>query len=135
MYIKVDLTLQAQDTSYFLQCLHCEVSIQSQRGYVVVTYRSPSQYNLKFKSYLSNFERFFEHINRLNLSFQQLLDTSMLDHGSQMIQHQWKVLSQIYNDFIIIHTVRDSRDLCVYHSIVKQEEMVLFSCSLVLLAG
>lgn len=70
MYIKVDLTLQAQDTSYFLQCLHCEVSIQSQRGYVVVTYRSPSQYNLKFKSYLSNFERFFEHINKLNLSFQ-----------------------------------------------------------------
>ena len=36
--------------------LVCEVAIQNKKGYVAVMYRSPSQSNIEFESFLSGFE-------------------------------------------------------------------------------
>ena len=43
MYYKENLALRIFSTSYFDQCLLCEVTCQNQKGYIAVIYRSPSQ--------------------------------------------------------------------------------------------
>ena len=43
MNYKENLSLKIISTSYFDQCLLCEVTCQNQKGYVAVIYCSPSQ--------------------------------------------------------------------------------------------
>ena len=43
LYFKENLTLKVIDNSFIGQCIICEITLQNQKGYVVVTYRSPSQ--------------------------------------------------------------------------------------------
>ena len=43
LYFKENLTLKVIDNSFIAQCIVCEITLQNQKGYVVVTYRSPSQ--------------------------------------------------------------------------------------------
>ena len=43
LYFKENLTLKVIDNSFIAQCIVCEITLQNQKGYVVITYRSPSQ--------------------------------------------------------------------------------------------
>ena len=41
----------------FSECIFCEVSVQSCKGYAGVAYRSPGQDSFQFEQFLSNFEK------------------------------------------------------------------------------
>ena len=40
LYFKENLTLKVIDNSFIGQCIICEITLQNQKGYVVVTYIS-----------------------------------------------------------------------------------------------
>ena len=56
LYFKENLTLKVIDNSFIAQCIICEITLQNQKGYVVVTYRSPSQSSTELDEFLSNFD-------------------------------------------------------------------------------
>ena len=56
LYFKENLTLKVIDNSFVAQCIICEITLQNQKGYVVVTYRSPSQSSTELDEFLSNFD-------------------------------------------------------------------------------
>ena len=43
LYFTEELTLKVIYNSFIAQCIVCEITLQNQKGYVVVTYRSPSE--------------------------------------------------------------------------------------------
>ena len=51
-------------TLSFLSVL-CEVTIQREKGYVIVTYGFPSQTAIKFDEFLSNFEKLLNFVIQL----------------------------------------------------------------------
>ena len=57
MNYKENLSLKIISTSYFDQCLLCEVTCQNQKGYVVVIYCSPNQLCNKLEDFLFNLEK------------------------------------------------------------------------------
>ena len=48
LYFKENLTLKVIDNSFIAQRIICEITLQNQKGYVVVTYRLPSQSRTEF---------------------------------------------------------------------------------------
>ena len=56
LYYKENLSLRSINVPFLSQCVLCEVTLQSQKGYVIVIYRSPSQSTVEFDEFLSNFE-------------------------------------------------------------------------------
>ena len=63
MYCKENLSLRIISTSYFDQCLLCEVTCQNQKAYIAVIYRSPSQSCNEFEDFLFNLEKLINQIN------------------------------------------------------------------------
>ena len=61
------------DNSFIAQCTVCEITLQNQKGYVVVTYRSPSQSSTEFDEFLSNFDKLLNHIKQFRPSFTSIL--------------------------------------------------------------
>ena len=61
------------DNSFIAQCIICEITLQNQKGYVVVTYRSPSQSITEFGEFLSNFDKLLNHIKQFRPSFTIIL--------------------------------------------------------------
>ena len=61
------------DNSFIAQCTVCEITLQNQKGYVVVTYRSPSQSSTEFDEFLSNFDKLLNHIKQFRPSFTIIL--------------------------------------------------------------
>ena len=61
------------DNSFIAQCIICEITLQNQKGYVVVTYRSPSQSSTEFDEFLSNFDKLLNHIKQFRPSFTIIL--------------------------------------------------------------
>ena len=55
------------------QCIVCEVTLHNQKGYVVVTYQSPSQAITEFDEFLSNFDKLLNHIKQFRPSFTIIL--------------------------------------------------------------
>ena len=51
----------------------CEVTIQRQKGYVIVIYRSPSQATVEIDEFLSNFEKLLNFVKQLQPSFTIIL--------------------------------------------------------------
>ena len=47
----------------------CEVTLQSQKGYVIVIHRFPSQSTVEFDEFLSNFENLLNFVKGLKPSF------------------------------------------------------------------
>ena len=47
-HFKENLTLKMIGNFSIAQCIICEITLQNQKGYVVVTYRSPSQSSTEF---------------------------------------------------------------------------------------
>ena len=56
IFYKETLGVCVVHLSNLSECIICEVSIQNNRGYIGVVYRSPSQGTIKFQNFLSNFE-------------------------------------------------------------------------------
>ena len=55
------------------QCVLCEVTLQSQKGYVIVIYQSPSQSTFEFDELLLNFENLLDFVRGLKPSFTIIL--------------------------------------------------------------
>ena len=68
MYYKENLSLRIISTSYFDQCLLCEVTCQNQKGYIAVIYRSPGQSFNEFEDFLFNLEKLINQIKQLKPS-------------------------------------------------------------------
>ena len=69
LYFKDNLTLKVIDNSLIVQCIVCKITLQNQKGYVVLTYRSPSQSITEFDEFLSNFDKLLNHIKQFRPSF------------------------------------------------------------------
>ena len=70
---KENLTLKVIDNSIIAQCIICEITLQNQKGYVIVTYQSPSQSSTEFDEFLSNFDKLLNHIKQFRPSFTIML--------------------------------------------------------------
>ena len=73
LYFKENLSLRQIETSYFSQCILCELTIQNKVGYIVVIYRSPSQSATEFDDFLVNFEKLLNHVRQLKSTFLLIL--------------------------------------------------------------
>ena len=73
LYFKDDLSLRQIETSYFSQCMLCELTIQNKVGYIVVIYHSPSQSATEFDNFLINFEKLLNHVRQLKSKFLLIL--------------------------------------------------------------
>ena len=73
MYYKENLSLRIISTSYFDQCLLCEVTCQNEKGYIAVIYCSPSQSCSEFEDFLFNLEKLINQIKQLKPSFTIIL--------------------------------------------------------------
>ena len=51
-YLKKSLALRKIELSHIIECLLCEVNIKGQVGFIIVTYRSPSQTTSQFDGFL-----------------------------------------------------------------------------------
>ena len=56
IFYKVKLSVHVVNLSNLSKCIICEVSIQNNKGYIGIVYRSSSHSANKFQSFLSNFE-------------------------------------------------------------------------------
>ena len=70
MYYKENLSLRIISTSYFDQCLLCEVTCQNQKCYIAVIYHSPGQSSNDF---LFNLKKLINQIKQLKPSFTIIL--------------------------------------------------------------
>ena len=61
------------DNSFIAQCIICEITLQNQKGYVVVTYQSPGQSSTEFDEFLSNFNKLLNLITQFRPSFTIIL--------------------------------------------------------------
>ena len=73
IYYKENLSLRIISTSYFDQCLLCEVTCQNQKGYIAVIYHSPSQSCIEFEDFLFNLEKLTNQIKPFKPSFTIIL--------------------------------------------------------------
>ena len=69
LYYKENLTLKVIDNSFIAQCIVCEITFQNQKGYVVITYQSPSQSINEFYEFWFNFDKLLNHIKQFRPSF------------------------------------------------------------------
>ena len=73
LYYKEKLYLRMINVSFLSQCVLCEVTLQRQKGYVIVIYRSPSQTAVEFDEFLSNLEKLLNFVKQLQPSFTIIL--------------------------------------------------------------
>ena len=73
MYYKENLSFRIISTSYFYQCLLCEVACQNEKGYIAVIYCSSNQSCNKFEDLLFNLEKLINQVKQLKLSFTMFL--------------------------------------------------------------
>ena len=62
LYFKKSLALRKIELSHITECLLCEVNVKGQVGFIIVSYRSPSQTTSQFDGFLSNFEKLFDDV-------------------------------------------------------------------------
>ena len=95
MHYKENLSLRIISTSYFDQCLLCEVTCQNEKGYIAVIYCPPSHSWSEFEDFLFNLEKLINQIKQLKPSFTIILgDLQFQDPviGGQMISVLLKAL-------------------------------------------
>ena len=73
LYYKEKLSLRMINVSFLSQCVLCEVTLQRQKGYVIVIYRSPSQTAVEFDEFLSNLEKLLNFVKQFQPSFTIIL--------------------------------------------------------------
>ena len=67
IYHKEAISVQVLKVSHLPECLVCEVSIQNKRGLFVTPYRSPSQNQNCFQTFLKEFEKLLSSITKKEL--------------------------------------------------------------------
>ena len=67
------MTVKVIDNSFIAQCIVTKTTLQNKKGYVVVTYRSPSQPITEFYKFLSNFDKLPNHIRQFRPSLTIML--------------------------------------------------------------
>ena len=55
------------------QCIVCEITLQNQNGYAIVTFQLPSQSITEFDKFLFNFDRLLNYIKQFRPSFTIIL--------------------------------------------------------------
>ena len=73
LYFKKSLALRKIELSHITECLLCEVNVKGQVGFIIVSYRSPSQTTSQFDDFLSNFEKLFDNVHILQPAFTVIL--------------------------------------------------------------
>ena len=73
IYYKEYLDVRLVKLSNLSQCIVCEVFLQNCKGYIGVVYRSPSQDNIEFKNFLSDFDEFLSKTALSNSLFTIIL--------------------------------------------------------------
>ena len=73
LYFKKSLTLRKIELSHINECLLCEVNVKGQVGFIIVSYRSPSQTTTQFDDFLSNFKKLFDDVQILQPAFTVIL--------------------------------------------------------------
>ena len=73
LYCKEKFSLRMINVSFLSQCVLCEVTLQRQKGYVIVIYRSPSQTAVEFDEFLSNLEKLLNFVKQSQPSFTIIL--------------------------------------------------------------
>ena len=66
IFYKETLVVCIVNSLNFNECIVCEASIQNNKGYIDVIYRSPSQSTIEFENFLSNFEKLLNYITSNN---------------------------------------------------------------------
>ena len=61
------------DNCFIAQCIVCEITLQNQKDYAVIIFRSPSQSVSEFGEFLSNFDKILNHIKEFKPSFTVVL--------------------------------------------------------------
>ena len=61
------------DNCFITQWIVCEITLQNQKGYVVIIFRSPSESVSEFEEFLSNFDKILDHIKEFRPSFTVVL--------------------------------------------------------------
>ena len=73
LYFKKSLALRKIELSHITECLLCEVNVKGQVGFIIVSYRSPSQTISQFDDFLSSFEKLFDDVQILQPAFTVIL--------------------------------------------------------------
>ena len=73
LYFKKGLALRKIELSHITECLLCEVNVKGQVGFIIVSYRSPSQTSSQFDDFLSNFEKLFDDVQTFQPAFTVIL--------------------------------------------------------------
>ena len=73
IYHKESLGVRLVKLSNLTQCIVCEVFLQNCKGYIGVVYRSPSQDNIEFESFLSDFDELLSKTASSNSLFAIIL--------------------------------------------------------------
>ena len=73
LYFKKSLALRKIELSHITECLLCEVNVKGQVGFIIVSYRSPSQTISQFDDFLSSFEKLFDNVQILQPAFRVIL--------------------------------------------------------------
>ena len=73
IFYKETLGVHIVKSLSFNECIICEVSIQTNKGYVGVAYRSPSQDSFEFENFLSNIEKVLSDTTLWNFLFTIIL--------------------------------------------------------------
>ena len=73
IYHKESLRVRLVKLSNLIQCVVCEVFLQNCKGYIGVVYRSPSQDNVEFENFLSNFDELLSKTTSSNSLFTIIL--------------------------------------------------------------
>ena len=69
IYYKESLAVQLLNNIGLPECLVCKVCLGNKAGYVVVTYRSPSQKYLEIKTFLTSFDTLLQNLQNFNPHF------------------------------------------------------------------
>ena len=82
LYHKENLSLRSINAPFFFQCVLCEVTSQSQKGYVIVIYQSQSLLTVEFDEFLSSL--LLKDLNHPLLLYSSI-SMQDLNHDGQMI--------------------------------------------------
>ena len=72
-YVRESLPVRNFSNFYLSECLTLEVTFSNKKGYVIISYRSPSQTSDEFQAFISNLEKLLININSFDRHFVILL--------------------------------------------------------------
>ena len=138
LYFKENLSLRHVKTKYCPQCLLCRISIQNQTGYLVVRYRSPSQYINEFNEFLTNFERLLKHVKQLKSPFLVILGDLNVQTKSICLDDITTYEGSKMDSLLIIHGLHQlisqpthllpTSSACVHLILTDQPNLIVNNC-------